>query len=311
MHIELLHRHHLNNIPKIHNHNTITHITHNKKIINNKNQHQTKLTLKITQKIKNLHLNQNIKHKHQLINHNHLKLQHKRTNNTNALPLTTQKLIQITIIILKIKTNKIHQLLNQTLTLTLTLLNPINNIQIDNNQANNLTRIQQQIQILKNHLKLATQLLEPITLNRHNLLTHKLNQTQHQLHQTQQQPHNHQLPTTKLTHKTKHLPTQNIKQNTINNTNNTNLTLEQTLTNQKILNKITNLHQHLTKPKTKNTLLHNIIQITHPITSKQSNSISNTSSSITSTHTTSNQTPNYNSYHNHLHIPKSNKHTTK
>ena len=86
----------LNNMPKIHNTNTIGNMFYHGKVMGDEEVGQTQLFLKLDQQIDNLRLNGNIQCRYRLITDNKFRIYSQSSRNTDTLPLSAGKLMRET-----------------------------------------------------------------------------------------------------------------------------------------------------------------------------------------------------------------------
>lgn len=107
--MSILTHHQLRSIPRMRSHRPIHSLPCSNRIIHSRRMQSLRIVLRILRRIRSLDLGQSVRHKSQLVTSSRLKARHRNPNSTSTLPLTSKRLIQMPISILKIRPSPIRR----------------------------------------------------------------------------------------------------------------------------------------------------------------------------------------------------------
>ncbi len=98
----------LDEVAQVHNTNRVGDVLNNGQVMRDEQIGQTKLLLQVAQEVDDLRLNGNVKCGNRLIAENEIRIQRKRTSDTNSLTLTAGELMRIAMLMLLTKAASFH-----------------------------------------------------------------------------------------------------------------------------------------------------------------------------------------------------------
>src|SRR6266446_8474077 len=236
----------LDDATEIHHRNALADMLDDRQIMGNKEISKTEFLLQVLQQIDDLSLDRHIQCRYRFIADDQFRLDGERARDTDALALTTGKLVRIASHMIRLQADGLQQIHHTLFKLPPGFRQPVNDQGFANDRADVHARIERCIRVLKDNLDVAAQDAKLACLQRSDILAFKMDLAPGRFDQAKHATPGGRFTTAGCANQPEGFAAVDVKIDTVDSMDAASLTAEQAAPERKFLGQIPDPEQRLT-----------------------------------------------------------------